>query len=73
MEPLPVTDLPHYRAIVALDIERSTCRPDPVKAELRNKTYELFDAALYAAGIHKRHRDQYIEVFSARLNRSHGA
>ena len=23
MEPLPVTALPHYRAIVALDIERS--------------------------------------------------
>jgi hypothetical protein len=57
---LPV-GLPHYRAIVALDIERSTSRPDPVKAELRNKTYELFDAALYSAGIHKRHRDRYID------------
>jgi len=32
-----------------------------VKAELRNKTYELFDAALYSAGIHKRHRDRYID------------
>ena len=39
-----------------LPIERSTSRADPVKAELRNKTYELFDAALYPAGIHKRHR-----------------
>jgi hypothetical protein len=61
MEPLPLTGLPHYRAIVALDIERSTSRPDPVKAELRNKIYELFDAALYSAGIHKRHRDRYID------------
>jgi class 3 adenylate cyclase len=61
MEPLPVTGLPHYRAIVALDIERSTSRPDSVKAELRTKTYELFDAALYSAGIHKRHRDRYID------------
>ena len=61
MEPLPVPDLPHYRAIVALDIERSTSRSDPVKAELRNKIYELFDAALYSAGIHKRHRDRYID------------
>ena len=61
MEPLPATGLPHYRAIVALDIERSTSRPDPVKAELRNKTYELFDAALCSAGIHKRHRDRYID------------
>jgi hypothetical protein len=61
MEPLPLTDLPHYRTIVALDIERSTSRPNPVKAELRNKTYELFDAALCSAGICKRHRDRYID------------
>jgi len=61
MEQLQVTGLPHYRAIVAVDIERSTSRPDPVKAELRNKTYELFDAALSSAGIHKRHRDRYID------------
>ena len=65
MEPVTVTGLPRYRAIVALDIERSTSRPDPVKAELRNKTYELFDTALGSAGITKRHRDRYIEVFSA--------
>jgi class 3 adenylate cyclase len=61
MEPLLTTGLPRYRAIVALDIERSTSRPDPVKAELRNKTYELFDAALRSAGIHKRHRDRFID------------
>lgn len=61
MEPIPSADLPHYRAIVALDIERSTSRPDSVKAELRNKTYELFDTALHSAGIHKRHRDRYID------------
>jgi class 3 adenylate cyclase len=53
--------LPHYRAIVALDIECSTSRPDPVKAELRNKTYELFDAALCSAGIHGGHRDRFID------------
>jgi class 3 adenylate cyclase len=61
MEPLPATGLPHYRAIVALDIECSTSRPDPVKAELRNKTYELFDAALRSAGIHRGHRDRFID------------
>jgi hypothetical protein len=60
-EPLLATGLPHYRLIVALDIERSTCRPDPVKAELRSKTYELFDAALCSAGIRKRHRDRYTD------------
>jgi class 3 adenylate cyclase len=61
MEPLLPTGLPHYRAIVALDIECSTSRPDPVKAELRNKTYELFDAALCSAGIHGTHRDRFID------------
>jgi hypothetical protein len=30
-----------YRAIIALDIEGSTSRPDPVKAELRTMLYEL--------------------------------
>jgi hypothetical protein len=60
-EPVLAVGLPRYRAIVAVDIERSTSRPDPVKAELRNKTYELFDAALYSAGIRKRHRDRYID------------
>ena len=35
--------------------------PDPVKAELRNKIYELFDAALCTAGIHRRYRDRYID------------
>ena len=61
MEPLLSTGMPHYRAIVALDIESSTSRPDPIKAELRNKTYELFDAALCSAGIRKRHRDRFID------------
>lgn len=37
---------PVYRSIVALDIERSTSRPDPVEAELRTTIYELFEAAL---------------------------
>jgi class 3 adenylate cyclase len=51
--------LPSHRTIVALDIERSTSRPDPVKAELRIMLYELFDAALRSAGIHRYHRDPF--------------
>jgi class 3 adenylate cyclase len=47
------------RTIVALDIERSTTRPDPVKAELRIMLYELFDAALRSAGIYPEHRDRF--------------
>jgi hypothetical protein len=53
--------LPHYRAIVALDIEQSTRRPDPVKAEIRGTMYELFDAALRSAGIQRRYRDRFID------------
>jgi GTP diphosphokinase / guanosine-3',5'-bis(diphosphate) 3'-diphosphatase len=49
----------HQRTIVALDIERSTSRPDDVKAELRQTMYALFDAALRAAGIQPRHRDRF--------------
>ena len=61
MGPLQVADLPHYRAIVALDIESSTTRPNPVKGELRNKAYELFEEALCTAGIGKRCRDRFID------------
>jgi hypothetical protein len=49
------------RVIVALDIEGSTSRPDPVKAELRTMLYELFDAALRSAGVSARRRDQFTD------------
>jgi hypothetical protein len=39
MEPCLVTGLPHHRTIAALDIEQSTTRTDPVKADLRDKMY----------------------------------
>jgi len=52
---------PRHRLIVALDIERSTSRPDPVKAESRTMLYELFDAALRSAGISARRRDRFID------------
>jgi hypothetical protein len=61
MGPLAVTGLPCYRAIVALDIERSTDRPDPIKGELRNKAYELFEAALRKAGIDSCHHDRFVD------------
>jgi hypothetical protein len=62
--PAPQTltvSLPHHRAIVAVDIERSTSRPDPVKGELRNLIYEMFDEALRSAGIRQRYRDRFID------------
>jgi hypothetical protein len=53
--------LPSDRTIVALDIESSTSRPDPVKAQLRIMLYELFDAALRVAGIDADQRDPFID------------
>jgi hypothetical protein len=61
VEPLLAADLPSYRTIVALDIEHSTCRPNPIKGELRNMTYELFEAALDKAGIDSCHHDAFID------------
>jgi HD domain len=52
---------PRRRVIVALDIEHSTSRPDPVKAGLRTMLYELFDAALRSAGISARRRDRFTD------------
>jgi hypothetical protein len=52
---------PRCQVIVALDIERSTTRPDPVKGELRTMLYELFDAALRSAGVDANHRDRFID------------
>ena len=52
---------PRCQVIVALDIERSTTRPDPVKGELRTMLYELFDAALRSAGVDADHRDRFID------------
>jgi hypothetical protein len=52
---------PRRRIIVALDIENSTSRPDPVKAELRIMLYELFDAALRSAGVSARRRDPFTD------------
>jgi HD domain len=49
------------RVIVALDIEGSTRRPDPVKAVLRTVLYELFDASLRSAGVSARRRDQFTD------------
>jgi hypothetical protein len=52
---------PRRRVILALDIENSTSRPDPVKAELRTMLYELFDAALRSAGVGARHRGRFTD------------
>ena len=42
---------PVYRVIIAVDIEGSTMRTDPVKGELRRAIYDLLEHALEAVGI----------------------
>ena len=60
-EPLAAVGLPRHRAVVALDIERSTSRADSVKAELRSTLYEVFGAALLEAGIRRQYRDRFVD------------
>jgi class 3 adenylate cyclase len=55
----PAPGTPLHRAIMAVDIESSTTRTNPVKAQLRSTLYTLFAAALEAAGIQRRHRDPF--------------
>jgi class 3 adenylate cyclase len=50
--------LPVYRSILAVDIEGSTKRTNPVKEELREEVYRLMVEALYVAGIASEHYDQ---------------
>jgi hypothetical protein len=42
---------PVYRSIIALDVEKSTMRTNPVKGELRRVMYDLLGCSLEAAGI----------------------
>jgi len=56
---LPV--LPYHRAIVAVDIEGSTTRTNPVRAHLRGVLYDLLEEALLEAGITEEHRDPLID------------
>jgi hypothetical protein len=52
---------PRGRTIVGLDIEQSTSRPDPVKAEFRVMLYELFEAALRSADIGPDRRGPFMD------------
>jgi class 3 adenylate cyclase len=49
---------PVHRTIVALDMEKSTSRTQPVKEELRRTIYQLLDRALHSVGIRSQHLDR---------------
>lgn len=52
---------PRYRTILAVDIEGSTARSDPVKGELRRVLYRLLEESFNRAGIVERHREAYVD------------
>jgi len=53
--------LPVHRSILAVDIEDSTRRKNPVKEELREQVYRLVLEALRAAGIDEAHCDPFTD------------
>ena len=61
-EPRRTALLPVHRSIIAVDIEGSTQRTNPVKQELREQVYQLVLGALGIAGID----DQYYDPFTDR-------
>lgn len=56
-----VVSLPVHRSIFAVDIERSTHCPNPVKAELRRELYSLLLEALSGAGIQPHDCDPLVD------------
>jgi hypothetical protein len=52
---------PRYRIIVALDIEKSTTRTNPIKGALRQSVYDFLESALHSVGIDKRRRDPFVD------------
>ena len=53
--------LPVHRSILAVDIEGSTRRTNPVKEELREEVYRLVVEALFVAGIGSQHYDPFTD------------
>jgi class 3 adenylate cyclase len=53
--------LPVHRSILAVDIENSTRRTNPVKEELREQVYGLLVGALAVAGIGDHHCDPFTD------------
>src|ERR1700722_14299313 len=52
---VPLLPDPVHRSIVAVDLEGSTARTNPVKGELRRVMYALLNQALRATAIDGRH------------------
>jgi hypothetical protein len=60
-EPRGRTSLPVYRSILAVDIEGSTQRTNPIKEELRKLVYRLVGGALGMAGVDNQAYDPFTD------------
>lgn len=52
---------PRHRIIVAVDIENSTARTNPAKADLRHLMYTTLEKSLVVSGIYQDHRDSFVD------------
>jgi hypothetical protein len=59
--PRRAASLPVHRSILAVDIEGSTQRTNPVKGELREEVYRIVTAAVVLAGIDDHYCDPFID------------
>jgi hypothetical protein len=59
--PRRASSLPVHRSILAVDIEGSTHRTNPIKEELREQVYQLVVGALCRAGIESEHHDPFTD------------
>jgi len=59
--PRRAASLPVHRSILAVDIEGSTHRTNPIKEELREQVYQLVAGALGMAGIGTEHYDPFTD------------
>ncbi len=61
-----------HRSILAVDIEGSTRRTNPVKGELRDEVYRLVVEALCVTGIGSQHYDPFTDRGDGLLVKGHG-
>ena len=56
-----MTSRPVYRTVLAVDVEQSSRRPNPVKETLRLETYRMLESAMRVAGIPACHCDPFVD------------
>jgi class 3 adenylate cyclase len=56
-----IASRPVHRTLLVVDIENSTSRRDPIKAQLRQVLYRILDEALRTSGISQTYRDPLVD------------